>query len=241
MTHVTETKEHPILFNGPMVRAIMEGRKTQTRRVVKTQRTSGPHQIDDLVGSPDAIAAFIRHKCPYGVPGGRLWVRETWADVNTEEGPALMYRADNHVIPWRSFCTEFGPDLGSGPSMDYEKYPGNYTMWWSDLQNGEDGHSWRPSIFMPRWACRIMPEVVDVRVERLQEISEGDVKAEGIKHDPECGYQIATGDYRGSLTRSASLAFWALWDSINKKRGFGWDTNPWVWVVEFRKCEPSTK
>jgi hypothetical protein len=161
--------ERPILFSGEMVRAILEGRKTQTRRVIKPQLR-------------------INYKCPYGQPGDRLWVRETWQcfKPNTEEiiNPntvnirALAYRATNE---WRG--------------------------------------KWRPSIHMPRWASRITLEITAVRVERLQDIGEVDAMREG---DPTC--ENTHIDW-----------FRALWDSINAKRGYSWESNPWVWVVEFQR------
>jgi hypothetical protein len=157
--------ERSILFKGEMVRAILDGRKTQARKVIKfnidgrVQKHGKQWHIDD----PNAVKA-----CPYGQPGDRLWVRETWADVNTEEGPAICYRADGSFQAWHDFSKEFGPDYGAGPSMNYEKYPGDYMMWWSDLLRGEPNHGWRPSIHMPRWASRITLEVTDVRVERVR-------------------------------------------------------------------------
>lgn len=228
-------KERPIIFSGPMVRAILEGKKTQTRRVVKW-----PRWVSDLdnaayqLRAHSAIALFQdgrpikQYACPYGKPGDRLWVRETWADVNCEAGPAIIYRADHVLSPWTDWCIERGPDYGAGPSMNYEKYPGDYTMWWSDLLAGEPDHGWKPSIFMPRWASRLTLKVTDVRVERLQEISEEDAIAEGV--DCECGPLTACG-------HCAQREFKKLWNEINAKRGFGWDGNPWVWVVTFEVME----
>ena len=204
-------KERPILFSGEMVRAILEGRKTQTRRVVKpTQSTpkvaplrmepwiiDGEWQEDDNGAPcwsgfhPDYPGEAKWFSCPYGQPGDRLWVRETWAQHFGE----LRYRADE------------APD-------------GYY--------HGAKG--WKSSIFMPRAISRITLEITDVRVERVQEISEPDAEAEGIT--PE--FPARAQDISGSDQR----AFANLWDSINAKRGYGWDANPWVWVVSFRRVQP---
>ena len=184
------TKERPIIFSGPMVRAILEGRKTQTRRVVK--------QVH----------------CPYGKPGHRLWVREAWglfndlgfcdtslARLQTLPYPwQLAYRAD-HVDPVR----------GDGPHRPY----------------------WRPSIHMPRWASRITLEITGIRVERLQEISEVDARAEGIADEAaDKVLQMAEAMNQREPSPYAS-AFETLWQSIHGPDS--WDVNPWVWVVEFQR------
>ncbi len=199
-------KERPILFSGPMVNAIREGRKTQTRRVMKPQ----PVLSDDagwiwpkgpqIKPSPDANEtpygmgrAVWDSFCPYGVPGDRLWVRETWGYRSFEDAQAKrpVYKAD-----W----------VG---------------------QRQESSLRWRPSIHMPRWACRLVLEVVSVRVERVQAISEEDIAAEGVsKYDG--------GEYlknRGPMVST----FMRLWESING--GGSWARNDWVWVVEFKKVE----
>jgi hypothetical protein len=215
-------KEKPILFSGPMVKAILEGRKTQTRRIMKPQPGLTYGFIYKI-----RMESGIPPKCPYGKIGDHLWVRETWADVNTPDGPAICYRADSSYMYWRDFSKEFGPDYGAGPSMNYEKYPGNYTMWWEDLLSGEEGHGWKPSIHMPRWASRITLKIIDIRVEGLQDITEDDAITEGSKEPslvPTVGGCLSERD-----------VFAKLWDSINEKRGYGWNTNPWVWVIEFER------
>jgi hypothetical protein len=190
-------KERPILFNDEMVRAILDGRKTQTRRVAKvetcdTRPLGGGHVFITPTGcySPRTPEHHVSY-CPYGQPGDRLWVRETFRVIDGQTQPriAIDYRAD----PEDKWC-RIGDFLG-------------------------DGKKWRPSIHMPRWASRILLEITNVRVERVQEISVADAKAEGV-----CGL-------------SARAEFLMLWDSINAKRGFGWDANPWVWVIEFRRTE----
>jgi len=244
--------EWPILFSGKMVRAILDGRKIQTRRVIKKQPENG-ESIDGCHWGNTGWAFWKNGGCtcvstsmPPGFTGDRLWVRETWADVNSEMGPSIAYKEDCSLIGWEDFSKEFGPDYGAGPSMNYEKYPGNYTMWCSDLFNNEPGHGWRSSIHMPRWASRINLEITNVRVERVQNISEEDCRSEGIlgftkdqkvwKYwpcDPVDGPMKNTWV---ALPRTPKKAFEYLWDSINEKRGgFGWSENPWVWVIEFRK------
>lgn len=207
-------KERPVIFNGEMVRAILDGRKTQTRRVVSDRHL---HLIDvaSQVGECYPLESGIDHAnsqsyyrehCPFGQVGDRLWVRETFADVNTDGGPAFTYRADHDL----KFC------LDDESPVDYDRYPGkNFAMWCSDLWNGEDGHSWSPSIHMPRWASRITLEITAVRVERLQNISEADAIAEG-------GTEHFNIDWFGPL--------WASIYGVDS-----WNANPWVWVIEFRR------
>lgn len=210
-----EMKERPILFSGPMVRAILEGRKTQTRRVVKRQYVN----VDKLDSYTEEMQ--LRH-CPYGVPGDRLWVRETYLydDCRYDRGPmpktapagwqdAFYYRADGECcqqIPECACCELDG------------KTP------------------WRPSIFMPRWASRITLEITDVRVQRLQDISEDDAQAEGAEHGNLAGVDV---DIDGAVWNGAyRRGFHRLWDHINAKRGFGWDKNPWVWALTFKRVTP---
>ena len=217
--------KRPIIFSGAMVRAILDGRKTQTRRVIKPQ----PWEVmPPRTGEPKWPYGFRYHKgsetngdpypmvCPYGAPGDHLYVRETWQTVNSECGPGIAYKADSHFMQ-----PEFdGEDFGAGPSYNYEKYPGDYCMWYTDLCGGapaSEGYHWRPSIHMPRWASRITLEILDVRVERVQDISQ----AEGMGIFPH--------------SMSATKRFRELWDKINSKRGFPWASNPWVWVIEFRR------
>ena len=212
-------KERPILFSAPMVRAILEGRKSQTRRVVKPQPFAGwyPSKCTNGWGfcHPQGEAPAVLFQCPYGVPGDRLWVRETWAYFNADEDlyqknkGALAFRAtwDSDRCEWPQFAR----------AISY--IPGD---------------RWRPSIHMPRWASRITLEITDVRVERLQEISEEDALAEGVR---EIG-----GNFEGCYEfcdrlsgTNARDCFGRGWDSINAKRGSGWDANPWVWAISFRR------
>lgn len=180
--------EKPILFSGEMVRAILDGRKKMTRRVVKGLPQITSDRVD--MGKTGGLCFVGGHlvNVPYQA-GQRLWVRETWADPTNNR--IAVYRADG--------ATAF------------------------------QGMKWKPSIFMPRWACRLELVVTAVRVERLQDISDKDAVKEGCfnqsKLSPKEDYS-----FRGG--------FRALWDSLNEKRGYGWDSNPWVWVVEFEKVQP---
>ena len=233
-------KERPILFSAPMVNAILDGRKTMTRRVMKLQPSMRPDLFNGDVAKEMAGSAwkgqtlavwpgesefdYCDCHCPYGAPGDLLWVREAHATVNTAEGPALAYRSDSAIRTWREFSETFGADYGVGPSMNYDAYPGEYCMWWEDLLRGEPDHRWKPSIHMPRWASRITLEVTDVRVERLQEISRKDAISEG------CPFEHPTG-----VAANTDPKRWysKLWDEIN---GTGsWASSPWVWVVEFKQ------
>lgn len=180
-------QERPIIFSGAMVRAILDERKTQTRRVVRGH----PHTMEPLnIG------------CPYGVPGDRLWVRETWGQ--TEQGDEWGY--------YRGKADARLPVLFRA----------------DDPTGGDDDEYWRPSIHMPRWASRITLEVIGVRVERVQDISEDDARAEGVTPTAPLG---KTGHAVGA---EYAAAFAALWDSINGKRA-PWASNPWVWAVEFQR------
>jgi hypothetical protein len=209
-------KERPILFRPEIVRAILEGRKTVTRRVVE------PQPEVDLVELPDTYEPEGWFKpghsgrwseegaegdriwrCPYGVPGDRLWVRERWQMGHYMGGdePATSYTL-----------------LRPTGSTDRD----------GRVFYAADGNPnvprWRPSIYMPRWASRLTLEVTDVGVERVRDITEADALAEGCP---------------GNLfPEETPLAeFRRLWGAINGPRGFGWDANPWVWVVRFKVAE----
>ena len=198
-------KERPILFSAPMVRAILNGTKTQTRRAVKDRH------ID--AAPPACFFQWLRERCPYGQPGDRMWVRETWQVVDGSE------RA-------RRIVTDPSPSRGW---IEYAAtvHPGH-----------EPPPRWRPSIHMPRWASRILLEITAVRVERLQDISGEDAVAEGIARDGD-GYERFHVDPDAplgqSFTRNPVLAYRGLWEKIN---GVGtWDANPLVWVIEFKRVE----
>ncbi len=212
-------KEYPILFNAEMVRAILEGRKTQTRRVIKPQPPSDSNRIgwheSRGIWRNTQSAPGERYKSPYGVPGDQLWVREAWR--------VRGKHTDIYSIP--EICA----------NRTHFQVWHQATLTWND----EDYGKLRPSIYMPRWASRINLLVKDIRVERVQDISEEDVDMEGVfnksgLHLADCHYQIYHPDQRCDCgDKSVQEEFAILWDSINAKRGFGWDVNPWVWVVEF--------
>lgn len=201
-------KERPILFSAPIVRAILDGKKTQTRRIVKPQPDFDPWHhahIDKL------------WPCPYGQPGDQLWVRETFR---------LGANLDNDCPTWSaSSCVSVGGRL-VGPI----KYEADGAMLNEDVLNedvlNDFGGAWgktRVSIHMPRWASRINLLIKSIRVERLNEISEEDAKAEGVDG-------TAIGEY-GTSNSEYILSFGALWESIHGDNS--WQQNPWVWVVEF--------
>ena len=202
MDSITFEREFPILFSAPMVRAILDGRKTQTRRVVKPQ----PNVVHAIYNDASIATNLLFRKCdqrihcPYGQPGNRLWVRETWA--RDDEDGAVMFRAD----------------CGLGGDAD---------DWQRGINDGAPRYRWRPSIHLPRWASRILLEVIAVRVERLQDISEADALTEGVT------FSVPVKPSRAE--RMARDAYAELWESIN---GTGsWDANPWVWVIEFKRVQ----
>ncbi|EMO4690003.1 hypothetical protein ACUHOO_000828 [Pseudomonas aeruginosa] len=225
-------KERPILFSGPMVRAILEGRKTVTRRIAK------PVKHPDLgnIYAPGALVLehepqhVVDRACPYGQPGDRLWVRETWTDVNMCGAPALAYRADEDI---RDLMEEPGflDDRGAFNYDDPRVKPYPFACWYAEL----DQARWRPSIHMPRWASRILLEITSVRVERLQDISEEQALAEGVRGEP-CDHARQACSDIGCWGDTAKGAFGFLWEQLN---GAGaWQANPWVWVVEFKRVTP---
>lgn len=166
----------PILFSSSMVRAVLDERKTQTRRVARNKQ-----------------------KCPYGQMGDYLWVRETWNVCTFIDGVGIY-------IP---------------PAIPKAHPGGDYTLIYKALD--PEFNDWRPSIFMPRWASRILLKVTNTRLEPLQGIDAEDCVAEGIEH--QCAVERPIQSFR------------SLWDSINAKRGFSFDSNPDVWVVEFELAE----
>ncbi|POQ07739.1 hypothetical protein CXB40_13230 [Pseudomonas syringae pv. avii] len=222
---MTQAKERPILFSAPMVRAILEGRKTVTRRAVKK-----PAALDCLAaGFEPAFLALPGNAdlCPYGKVGDRLWVRETWSDVNLQGAPGIAYRADGDVRGLMEDASFLDED-GAFNYDDPRSKPYQFACWSEDLIGGKEGR-WRPSIHIPRWASRILLEISAVRVERLQEISRSDIRAEGL----ECPPELASDDVSPNYRDWYPAAWRELWESINGADS--WNSNPWVWVVEFKQ------
>jgi len=202
-----QKKERPILFSGEMVRAILAGRKTMTRRAVKPQPIAGegvrtcPHCASDwayTVNGGACSCGSVTNR--YGNPGDRLWVKETFCEKPFM--PGIVYRAT---------C--------DGIAKDNMK-----------------GGKWKPSIFMPRGASRITLEIVETRIERLQDISEEDAQAEGAT--PLRRIDIAVHESLLSIQSdlySHKIGYFKLWESINGPGS--WDANPFVWVIEFKRLE----
>lgn len=224
-------RERPILFAEPMVRAILSGQKMVTRRAIKpqpkvTEAYLREHEawVEGLTLSDHVNNAwqsgFIDVACPYGEPGDRLWVRESWWQAGDWQS---TYPEDDTGAWFGSKRIAYSAD-STPPNEPNRHYP-------AGLRNGaysaaEPNKIWRhrPSIHMPRWASRILLEITAVRVERVQDISDEQALAEGVD-------QTNT-----SIPGYARQRFQDLWESIN---GTGsWDANPWVWVVEFKRITP---
>ena len=215
----------PILMSTPMVQSILAGRKTMTRRTIKSRHESGLLQvsrrkIDGQVASIESLDWGERNCekdiiCPYGQPGDVLWVRETFQQWNYPTKPPFkyVYKADGFVKRYGAWERDV-----KGKMHDTERI-----------------EKWQPSLFMPKAACRIFLEVTNIRVERLQDISESDAVSEGIQ-PTEWGYvnYLIDGFYYNAKNK-AKESFRTLWQSINGKES--WDKNPFVWVVEFKQIE----
>jgi hypothetical protein len=225
--------ERGILFSGAMVRALLDGTKTQTRRPAQ------PVKHPDLgnVYAPGALVLerepqhVIERACPYGQPGDRLWVRETWGVVSN------AWDDDGKLIDWtpdRPATAIAEMPFGCGYYSGHVIYAADGPRAWAggDDGGGEPRSAWHPSIHMPRVASRILLEIVSVRVERLQGIGEVDARAEGVTIDERHKGGYCAGEFLPPSIR----AYRELWESIN---GAGsWDANPWVWVVEFKRVKP---
>lgn len=211
--------ERPILFSGQMVRAILDGRKTQTRRVVtdKHLKRLGLHRIGDIVHTYEGgqwngeFEGDSVPWSPYGIAGDGLWVRETWADLRG------MGFDDDFAYREKSL-NDYGDGYGLVESGDSERCRLDY------------GVKWKPSIHMPKIACRLFLRITDIRVERLQDITEEDALAEGVERT----FEADGSDYGAGLTHAVDN-FAKLWRSINGSDS--WDQNPWVWVVTFHRLE----
>lgn len=217
-------KERPILFTGPMVRALLDGSKTQTRRALRHQPdypiqiATDPHTNRFQYSGREPITqATLLCECPYGQPGDRVWVRETWLEDPEDDG----------TWHYTQYMGCKGSPLSEIPKKFQKPKFCIYREGWS-------GHDliWRPSIHMPRWASRILLEITGVRVERLQDIGEADARAEGVTIEDRHMRGYCAGEFLPPSIR----AYRELWEGIN---GAGsWDANPWVWVIEFRRIAP---
>jgi len=221
-------KERPILFNAEMVKAILSGRKTQTRRMVKFPLRD-VNMGCELAGNELAgeVKAGDYRNCPLGQPGDQLWVRETWGVVShafDDDGVMIDWVPDRPATPIHEL--PFGNGYYSGHAI----YAADGSFTWGDDDGYEDGRScWKPSIHMPRLASRIDLLITGVRVERLNDISQEDAKSEG------CCY--GRGGGAPDLAVSPADHFPTLWESIYGIKS--WAANPWVWVLEFEHVAPA--
>lgn len=220
-------RERPILFNGAMVRAILAGQKTQTRRTVKwkdvatglnlrfTGLSAQRYPKGWVLESDSRSSSEWRCQptpCPFGQPGDRLWVREAHAIFPTHG----QHRADGERWgPWGGLPTTVSDD-------------GKQIAYYREGFDRCDPGRWRPSIHMPRWACRLVLEITAVRVERLQAISEADAVAEGLSQSESGGWLPGPCDH-------PEWAFHQLWAQVYGEPA--WEANPWVWVIEFKRVE----
>lgn len=239
-------KERPIAFNARMVRAILEGKKTQTRRVVNVLPSQAVNiaswerwVVDDEPqfresGLPLWVASgtdgdAYEYGCKYGDPGDRLWVRETWCGQVDYATGGLKWDDDGNTYAVYYRATD--PDVVACDDDGGTKFN----------RDGSEASPWKPSIHMPRWASRILLEITGVRVERLQDISGRDCIAEGIDaeqvlgYGPNKGYPLVDPGIN-TENRLLKNACTELWDSINGKT-HPWASNPWVWVIEFKIVE----
>ena len=250
---MTDTKERPILFSAPMVRALLDGSKTQTRRAMRPQppaHTAAVGRWQDPPGYDAAWWAFVREgpvehdhpfagaeihgepwRCPYGKPGDTLWVREAWGYFDPD-GSGEDYDRDRNDDGKAGPCKAYRAEMmQEGNTLrDYWRRRIAYKATFAEQKYGmgpAGPNRWRPSIHMPRWASRITLEVTDVRVEKLTEISEVDAQAEGV------GPLRTDGRMCNGLPATDGYA--DLWESINGPGS--WEANPWVWAVSFRRIK----
>lgn len=221
--------ERPIVMTTSSVRAILEDRKLQTRRVMKPQPYfSHDNWWFEKKGMVYALpngkelctpALGIWDVCPYGRAGDRLWVKETWRVVNTFDGLSPSEMASRF-------------DEGKTASVWYR-----YPVWMCNDKEYEKNFQgrWRSARFMPRWASRFLLEIKGIRIERVQDITLEDIEKEGVIDDEYKDYErkmLSLPEGYPVISRRAE--FVQLWDSINLKRGYGYDANPWVWVIDFK-------
>ena len=219
--------EKPIIFNSEMVRAILDGRKTQTRRIIKPQPIWEKKQPNSLKAAGwkwktkkvglsawveiDKFLCELTQYCPYGKVGDTLWMRENMR--------TLVCQSHNKTWEYGEFEIEYIAD------KTIIRCPDEHEEWWR--------HNWHirpaitiPSIHMPKWAARIFLEITNIRVERVQDIIHKDMRAEGV-NGIYCGPGLQDFSYE--------KPFMNLWNSLNAKRGYGWDKNPFVWIIEFKR------
>ncbi|MBH2876110.1 hypothetical protein ACTVNX_16255 [Serratia nevei] len=215
-------KERPVIFNSEMVRAILDGRKTQTRRTIANVGSDNCIPLQKPTKTKDGIYTHVMDApgnglCPFGQIGDRLWVRETFAILGNEDGCPIDW--DGNLIK--------GDEKHAARIYKASCWqePGNYGLWSIPDRDTQYEGTWRPSIHMPRWASRITLEITAVRVERLNDISEEDAKAEGVKAGVSPGHEHMM----------HQVAFSELWQSIYGAEN--WSANPWVWVIEFKHVE----
>lgn len=242
-------RQRPILFSAPMVRAILDGRKTQTRRIVQSpartmqregmevikHRAPGDPWYGDHVWSMrgrtgvwgDYTDDEFRSLCPYGEPGDRLWVRETWRTASSGRSYTTGH-VSVHVEYREQTSGTRGPERGRQTQTEWALSDEEYDALMRAAYGSSRPYAWRPSIHMPRWASRITLEVTGVRVERLHDITEEDARAEGVT-------RLDGGSFvsMGVPILGAREALCALWRSTYGAAS--WNVNPWVWVVEFRR------
>ncbi|CZU17199.1 hypothetical protein [Enterobacter hormaechei] len=210
-------KERGMIFNVEMVSAILDGRKTQTRRIMKVQPDEDG--LAKVINGPWVDTSERIYRCPFGVPGDRIWVRETFQGPLFDFEQMEAYQEDSSKFKKPEFCVYKADGKPAPEFFDAD----------DNLHCG-----WRPSIHMPRWASRITLEITGVRVERLNSISQEDAQAEGMEltgwrptySDPDSGGEVWT-PYDN---------FAQLWESIYGEEN--WQANPWVWVIEFKVASP---
>ncbi|HBR0482766.1 morphogenetic protein [Klebsiella pneumoniae] len=226
-------KERGMIFNGEMVRALLSGRKTQTRRIIK-DCTVGRDQISKFIQIekkfigcyPEDVPELIRECCPYGIPGDRIWVREAFrVHSRATDVATLVYKASERNS-WTEQTHRVPVAVCNKPATP---------------------EKWTPSLHMPRWASRILLEITDVRVERLNAISPEDAESEGLERTNFTGFGDEPGlpsypepdVYFDPLKKQwkeyPPEAFAGLWESIYGEGS--WLANPWVWVIEFKRVE----
>ncbi len=241
-----------MIFNAEMVRALLDGRKTQTRRIMKPQPEPCPrgghwwpsnvfktmlHVEEEMQNGKGGWGGLAGDACPFGDVGDRIWVRETWATLGNEDGCCVDWEGNLCKGDERSAARIYRASC--------EQRPGDYGLWsipddayWKPhTKEHKFEGAWRPSIHMPRWASRILLEITDVRVERLNAINEHDAQAEGVA-------KLRGGfwkHYQPGWTQhqlSARDSFVTLWKSIYGDES--WNSNPWVWVIKFKRIEELT-